>query len=79
MRDIAARICVGCHASFVPSREDQLACSSTCRQRKKRGTYVISDEDRAAMRRAAELVPVPVPPLDPDAARAHILGTAVRT
>ena len=74
--------CPGCGRWFVPKRRDQECCGATCRQRRHRErarAYVITEEDRAAMRRAAELVPVPVPPLDPEAVKARILETAVRT
>lgn len=73
------RDCPVCHATFTPSRSDQVVCSATCRKRRERGTYVVTAEDRAAMRRAAELVPIPLPPLAPEHVQAHILATAVRT
>lgn len=61
------RDCAWCHTSFA-GRSDARTCSATCRKRLQRGTpapYVITAEDRAAMDRAAELVPIPVPPLTP--------------
>lgn len=77
-RPIAARACEVCHASFTPTRAGHTTCSSTCRSRKQRGTYVVTAEDRAAMDRAAELVPVPLPVPTPEQVRAHILATARR-
>lgn len=73
------RPCPVCHEQFTPSRSDQAVCSATCRKRRERGTYVVTAEDRAAMARVAELVPIPLPPLAPEHVRAHILATAVRT
>lgn len=70
--------CPVCHASFVPSRPSQRVCSPTCRQRKRRGTYVVTEADRAAMRRAAERVPVPLPLLTAEQVDAHVLATAIR-
>lgn len=75
-RDTETRECPCCHGSFVPTRADAVTCSARCRQRRKRGSYVISAEDRAAMERVAQLVPVPVPVLTPDQVRAHILAHA---
>lgn len=72
------RVCTVCHTSYE-ARSDSRTCSARCRQRRRRvGHYVITAEDRAAMDRAAELVPVPVPPLTPEQIRAHILATARR-
>ena len=75
-RDAQPRACGVCHASYTPTRAWHDVCSATCRQRRRRGTYVISPEDRAAMDRAAVLVPVPVPELTPDVLRAHLLAAA---
>lgn len=81
-----ARECPGCHASFVPRRADQLACSATCRKRKQREAeaddYVVTEEDRAAMRRVIERDGHGHPmaqPLDPERVRKYIAATAVRT
>ena len=74
-----ARDCPGCHGSFVPTRADQQVCSTRCRQRKHRGTYVLTDEDRAAIRRVLERDGHGHPrrdPLTPDEVAAHVLATA---
>lgn len=69
-----ARACEVCHGSFVPTRRDARTCSPRCRQRRRRGTYVVTDEDRAIMDRVALRVPIPVPVLTPEEIRAHILA-----
>lgn len=69
------RVCGVCHGSFVSTRRDARTCSPMCRQRRRRGTYVVTDEDRAVMDRVALLVPIPVPVLAPNELRAHILAT----
>lgn len=69
------RECEVCHGSFVSTRRDARTCSATCRQRRRRGTYVVTEEDRAVMDRVALRVPIPVPVLTPDEIRAHILAT----
>jgi hypothetical protein len=70
-------VCPGCHAVVVPTRPGHTCCSVACRQRKKRGTYVVTAEDRAAMARARARVPIPVPRIHPDDLREHIASTAV--
>lgn len=71
------RVCSECLEPFTPTRSDQLVCSAKCRRRK-HDRYEITDADRAAIRRAAELHPVPLPPLTPEQVRAHIAATAIR-
>lgn len=78
-RRLPARTCPGCNGSFTPSRKDQVCCSSTCRSRAHRGTYVVTEADRAAIRRAAELVPIPVPPLTDEQVRAWVAAHAEHT
>lgn len=80
----ASRLCP-CGASIDHLRADAKTCSDLCRKRLERGFfYVITDEDRAAMRRAAELVPIsprhvlPAVPT-PEEVRMHVLLTAERT
>lgn len=47
----------------LPARPDAEVCSARCRKRKARGDfYVVTEEDRAAMRRVAEAVPIPEGP-----------------
>jgi hypothetical protein len=74
--------CPECLESFDPGRADQVTCSNACRQRRYRrgGSYVVTDEDRAAIRRAAGIVPIPIPlpTLTPEQVRQHILATATR-
>lgn len=71
--------CSVCHTSFE-GRADARTCSARCRQRqRRRGSYVVTDEDRAAIERvfaraAHELPPVPTP----EQVRAHVLATAQR-
>ena len=77
-RPMLPRACEVCNANFVPSREGHTTCSSTCRSRKLRGTYVPTAEDRAAMLVAEREVPIPVPPLTPEQVRTHVLATARR-
>lgn len=66
------RVCeCGCNASLEGKREGARYATGACRVRAhRRGSspdgYVVTDEDRAAMRRVAELVPVPVPELTPE-------------
>jgi hypothetical protein len=82
MRDTDPRECPVCHASFVPRRKDQEVCRSTCRQRKRRGTYMVTEEDRAAIRRVLERDGCGHPrteQLTPDEVREHVLRTAERT
>lgn len=81
MRDLEPRECPGCHASFTPRRKDQKVCRPTCRQRKRRGTYVVTDEDRAAIRRVLEQGHghPRTEPLTPDEVREHVLRTVERT
>lgn len=81
-RDRPPRECPGCHASFVPRRVDQLVCSSTCRQRKRRGTYVPTDADRAAIRKVLDRDGHGHPlerPLTKDEVERHVLLTFERT
>lgn len=78
-RCMGPRRCEVCHASFTPTRSGHTTCSATCRSRKMRGTYVVTDEDRAAIdrvfaRAAHELPPMPTP----EEVRAHILATVTR-
>lgn len=54
------RRCPGCGA-YLEGRSDRRVCSSRCAKRVARGTYQVTAEDRAAIRRAAQLVPIPVP------------------
>lgn len=49
--------CPVCGDPFTPKRRDQEVCGSTCRQRRHRErdrAYVVTEEDRAAMRRVLE-------------------------
>jgi hypothetical protein len=76
------RECPVCHDLFVPTRSHQEVCSATCRKRRARGTYVVTAEDRAAIVKVRDLVPIPGLPRDPptpEEIRAHVLATAVRT
>lgn len=77
MRD--TRQCVVCHTSFE-GRADARTCSAKCRQRqRRRGSYVVTDEDRAAIERVfARAEPCPLPPLTEEQIRAHVLATAQR-
>jgi hypothetical protein len=69
---VKPRTCLGCHSSFSPRRSDQETCgAAVCRQRVHRARQPLTDEDRAAIARVAELVPVPVPPLTEEAIRFH--------
>lgn len=73
-----------CAVCGVPltGRRDRRTCSPTCRQRLRRGTYVITEEDRAAIDRVLERDGCGHPrrdPLTPEEVRAHVLATAVRT
>jgi hypothetical protein len=74
--DAVEIVCPGCHATFVPRRKGHTCCSTSCRQRKRRGTYVITPEDRAAILKVRE-IPLPVPRLHPDDLRAHVLAHAI--
>lgn len=68
-------ICPVCDASFVRRRRDQVVCSSTCRMRKLRGTYVVTAEDRAAIRRVIDREGCGHPlerPLTSDEVRRHL-------
>ena len=72
-------VCAVCHTSFE-GRADARTCSARCRQRqRRRGSYVVTDEDRAAIERvfarAAHELP---PPLTEEQIRAHVLATARR-
>jgi len=79
MSGTVTRTCVVCGGSMEGRRPQARTCSAACRQRLYLGGgYVVTAEDRAAMDRAAELVPVPVPPLTPEQVRAHVLATARR-
>lgn len=76
-----SRICSVCNGSFTPKRSHQEVCSSTCRSRKSRGTYVVTEEDRAAIRRVLEAGcgHPRTEPLTPEEVREHALRTAKRT
>lgn len=89
MRDASesetAVTCPVCGDPFTPKRRDQEVCGSTCRQRRHRErdrAYVVTEEDRAAMRRVLERDghghPLERPPTQ-DEVRAHVLLTAERT
>lgn len=69
--------CVVCHTSFE-GRPHARTCSARCRQRlRRRGTYVVTDEDRAAIDRVFARAAHELPPeLTPEQVRAHILTTA---
>lgn len=72
------KTCPVCHASYHPRRSDSEVCSPTCRQRKKRGTYVVTEEDRAVIDRVlADDSDLP-PRLTPEQVRAHVYATARR-
>lgn len=82
-RDVQPRECPVCHGSYVPTRRDQEVCGPTCRQRKRRGTYVLTAEDRALLERMkaemrAELDLLLGPPKTPEQILAHVIATAVR-
>lgn len=82
MSDYSARACPVCHASFTPRRRDQEVCGPTCRQRRKRGTYVVTEEDRAAIRRVLDRDGCGHPlehPLTEAEVRRHVELTAERT
>lgn len=82
MRDTTPRECPVCHGSFVPRKAHQQVCSATCRKRKQRGTYVVTEEDRAAIRRVLERMGHGHPmerPLTEEQVREHVLRTAERT
>lgn len=51
----------GCAEVFAPSRSDQRFCSPACRLRAHRLPEPLSPEDRAAIARARQLVPIPLP------------------
>lgn len=73
------RTCPACQKPYTPTRSHQQVCSVACRQRKKRGTCVLTDEDRAAIRRVLERDGHGHPrrdPLTPDDVAAHVLATA---
>lgn len=77
--ETVTRRCVVCGGLLDGRRPQTRTCSARCRQRLHAGGgYVITAEDRAAMDRAAELVPIPVPPVTDEQVRAHILATARR-
>lgn len=67
LESLPPRACEVCNASFVPSRAGHTICSSTCRSRLHRGTYVVTDADRAAIHKVVHLdgcghpVPDPIP------------------
>lgn len=76
--------CSECHGSFEATRSHQLTCSATCRKRRSRrvGVYVVTEEDRAAMRRVLERDGCGHPldrRLSPDEVRRHVELTAERT
>lgn len=77
---VTPRACVVC-GTEIAGRSDRLTCSSRCRQVRSRSTraYVVTEADRAAMRRAAELVPIPVPALTDEQVRAWVAAHAERT
>lgn len=82
IRDPAVRECPVCHGSFTATRSHQIVCSATCRQRKRRGTYVVTAEDRAAIRRVLERDGCGHPrdtALTPDEVHEHVVLTARRT
>jgi hypothetical protein len=75
------RVCPGCLDPFTPARADAKTCSARCKKRVQRDQYVVTAEDRAAIRRVLADGcghPLERPPT-PDEVRAHILATAVRT
>ena len=73
------RECAVCHTSFE-GRADARTCSAKCRQRqRRRGSYVVTDEDRAAIERVFERAAHELPPVPtPEQVRAHVLATAQR-
>lgn len=76
------RECESCHAEFTATRPGHVVCSDRCRQRKHRaGSYVVTDADRAAIRRvfARDGYGCPLPPVSREAVLAHVLATAERT
>jgi hypothetical protein len=81
--DAPAVTCPECGGAFVPRRSDQEVCGATCRQRRHRrgGTYVVTEEDRAAIRRVlADGCGHPLErPLTPEEIRRHVELTAERT
>lgn len=80
MRDTEPRKCPVCHGSYVPKKAHQQVCSATCRSRKKRGTYVLTEADRELIRRLVQDHGHPRPePLTPDEVREHVLRNAERT
>lgn len=71
-----------CGASLEGLRPQARTCSARCRKRQERGDdYVLTDEDRAAIRRVLERDGYghPGPRLTPDEIRAHVAATATRT
>ena len=80
---VTAAVCAECGGEFDPTRATRITCSNRCRQRRhrKRHTYVLTDEDRAAIRKVmAEPIPgLPREPYTSEQVRAHILATAERT
>lgn len=76
----SSRECTICGAEFLATRPGHVVCSDRCRQRKHRA-YVVTDADRAAIRRVLERdgYGCPLPPVSREAVDAHVLATAVRT
>lgn len=73
--------CAVC-GSPIEGRSDRRTCGATCRQRLRRGTYVVTEEDRAAIDRVMARLGHGHPrrdPLTPEEIRAHVAATAVRT
>jgi hypothetical protein len=85
------RVCPGCQEAFEPRRRDQGTCSARCRKRVSRrategggvdGAYVVTEEDREAMRKVlardghGHWLRDPV---DAETVRRHAAATAIRT
>lgn len=84
----ASRRCPACGRSLVDRDPQVRTCSARCRQRVHRdpslledADYVVTDEDRAAIRRVLEREGCghPGPVVTPELVRAHVAATAVRT
>ena len=84
----ASRTCPGCGRSLEGRAPQVRTCSSRCRQRVHRdpslledADYVVTDEDRAAIRRVLERDGHghPGPVLTVEQVRAHVAATATRT
>ena len=80
--------CIACHTSSTARGRNAKTCSAKCRKRLSRNPYiaddadyVVTDEDRAAIRRVLEAddYGCPFPPLTPEQVRAHIAANATHT